>query len=338
MTLLIGTSAGVWSLDGTEAADRVLESRPVRDLTRIGDVVFAGTEGGLFRSDDGGRTWRPGGVDGRMVWQTIAEPDAPATCYAVTQPAGLFKSGDGGRTWAEVESFARAPGAERWCVPVKPPAPGRARTIVVDREDPRRLWIGVEVGGVVWSDNGGASWEVEQPGGNPDIHVLAAHPGEPRTLFASTGYGRPDGAAEMVEGNAGVFRSDDGGATWRYVWHGMQPRYTRPMCIDPRPPHGLTVACAPTAFSSVKDAGGAKAMLYRTDDGGASWRSLCDADHSPSAANFHGLTPDPESAGGVLVGTDTGEVWRVGGDATWTRLAAGLPVVLSILPGKGAPA
>ncbi len=73
-------------------------------------------------------------------------------------------------------------------------------------------------------------------------------------------------------------------------------------------------------------------MLYRTEDGGETWRSLCDQAHSPSAANFHGLVPDPLVGGGVLVGTDTGEVWRVSDAATWTKLATGLPSVLSILP------
>ena len=73
-------------------------------------------------------------------------------------------------------------------------------------------------------------------------------------------------------------------------------------------------------------------MLYRTEDSGERWRSLCDPDHSPSAANFHGLAPDAATPGAVLVGTDTGEVWRVSDGAVWTRLASGLPSVLSILP------
>jgi photosystem II stability/assembly factor-like uncharacterized protein len=73
-------------------------------------------------------------------------------------------------------------------------------------------------------------------------------------------------------------------------------------------------------------------MLYRTGDGGETWRSLCDRAHSPSAANFHGLVPDPTVAGGVVVGTDSGEVWRVSDGAVWTKLASGLPSVMSILP------
>ena len=71
-------------------------------------------------------------------------------------------------------------------------------------------------------------------------------------------------------------------------------------------------------------------MLFRSEDGGESWRSLCDEAHSPSAANFHGLTVDPELLGGVLVGTDTGEVWRVSDGAGWELCGEGMPTVLSL--------
>ena len=330
MKLLAGTSRGLFVVDDPSHATPVLPERTVRDLKASGGRLLAGVENGLFASDDGGRTWQPSGIAGRTVWQIFAGPHA-GEVYVGTQPAGLFRSKDDGRTWEEIESFAQSPEAERWCVPVKPRQPGRARALVVDRVDPSRLWVGVEVGGVVSTRDGGASWRLDLPGSNPDIHMMVAHPARPSMLFASTGYGRIDGVAEQIEGNAGMFRSDDGGTTWTYAWRGVVPRYARPLCIDPRPPYGVTVASAPTAFSSFKDEGGAQAMLYRSEDHGETWRSLCDAEHSPSAANFHGLVADPAEPGGVLVGTDTGEVWRVSDRGAWTRLASGLPSVLSIL-------
>lgn len=328
MTLLAGTSSGVFAIEASGDCGSVLPDRSVRDLADVDGRLLAGADIGMLASDDGGRTWSASGLDGRTVWAIRPGPDG---VYAGTQPAGVFRSNDGGRTWHEIDTLTRIPGADRWCVPVKPRQPGRARALVVDQADAKRLWVGIEVGGVASTDNGGATWRLDLPGNNPDIHMMTAHPVEPGVLFASTGYGRLDGVAEMVEGNAGVFRSDDGGLTWRYAWRGVTPRYARPMCIDPRPPYGLTVASAPTAFSSYRDDGGAQAMLYRTDDGGETWRSLGDPDHSPSRANFHGLVPDASVPGGVLVGTDTGEVWRVGDTGSWRRLAAGLPMVLSIL-------
>ncbi len=327
MNLLAGTSKGVFVIEQGEAR-QVLECQSVRNLFVSGDRIFAGTGDGVFVSEDEGRSWTLTGLMGLEVWQIEAVDSN--LLYAVTQPAGLYRSADGGTTWQEVESFAKVAAAADWCVPIDPPSPGRARALVIDRNDPNYIWVGVEVGGIMRSDDGGNSWQFNLPGDNPDLHMMCAHPDNPQTLFASTGYGRIDGIAEMIEGNAGVFRSDDNGANWRYVWHGVTPRYSRPMCIDQRKPFALTVASAPTAFSHYKEDGGAQAMLYRSDDCGATWHSLCDQAHSPSADNFHGLISDPEILGGVITGTDSGELWRVSKDAEWTKVSSDMPAVLSI--------
>lgn len=327
--ILAGTAEGVFALAANGPEHR-LESRCVRDLVRLGGRLFAGTDAGLFVSDDDGAAWRFAGLGDREIWQVRGA--GARTVYASTQPAALFRSDDGGDTWRELPALADDPAAADWCLPLSPPQPARARALVVDRDDPRRLWLGIEVGGIARSDDGGESWSLDRPGGNPDLHMMFAHPAAPATLYASTGYGRVYGEAARIEGNAGVFRSDDYGATWRYVWAGIEPRYSRPMCVDPRPPYGVTVGSALSAFSHATNEGGAAAMLFRSDDGCETWRSLCDAAHSPSTANFHGLAPDPDTAGSVLVGTDTGEVWRVGDGADWTMLASGMPLVASLLP------
>ena len=326
MKILAGTAKGVFAIENDNARC-VLERGGVRDLVKYGERLFAGTGAGLYISDDGGDSWSLAGVEAYEVW--VVRRAGDGTMYAATQPAGLFRSDDGGDTWNEIVAFTQVPEAADWCVPIKPPLPGRARAIVIDQDNPQCIWVGVEVGGIMATADGGETWTLDLPGENPDLHMMCAHPEKPEVLFASTGYGRLDGVAEMIEGNAGVFRSDDSGGSWAYAWKGITPRYSRPMCIDPRAPYGLTVASAPTAFSKSEDEGGAQAMLLRSEDGGESWRSLCDAAHSPSRANIHGLAPDLENPGGVVIGTDTGEVWRVSNDAVWTLLGAGMPSVLS---------
>ena len=324
MEFLAGTSQGAFVVS-EGSVKQVLPSRNARELVRIGGRCFAGTGDGLHASDDGGCTWMPSGLEGREVWQV--RDDDNGLLYAGTEPTGLFRSDDNGRTWTEIEGLARLAEVGGWCVPHDPPVAARARALVVSGA---RIRVGVEVGGLALSDDAGKTWSAVVPGGNPDLHMLFAHPTKPDTLFASTGYGRLNGVAEKVEGNAGVFRSEDGGRTWAFAWKGITPRYSRPMCIDHRAPYGLTVACAPTAFSNYREENGAQAMLFRTENGGESWRSLCDEAHSPSDANFHGLTVDPEVPGCVLVGTDTGEVWRVSDHAAWELCAEGLPAVLSL--------
>ena len=325
--LLAGTVDGVYAIEAG-GGRQVLACSDVRELQQVGDCVFACTGSGLYRSNDGGATWSGPAMADHEVW-TLREA-SDGVLFAGTQPAGLWRSDDGGDSWAENEAFANLPEAAGWCVPLDPPLPGRARALVIDAEDPDRMWVGVEVGGVARTRDRGATWTVTLPGDNPDLHMMCADPKDRNVIFASTGYGRFDHIAEEVEGNAGVFRSDDGGTSWGYAWKGIVPRYSRPMCIDGRSPHSLTVASAPTAFSDHRNPGGADAALFRSDDGGRSWRSLGDHQHSPSAANLHGLIVDPEVVGGVLVGTDTGEIWRVSEDSRWDQLSSGLPKVWSL--------
>ncbi len=329
MTVLAGTTRGLFRIDNGEASP-VLDAKGVRELVRIGSRLFAGTSGGLYVSDDCGTTWVSSSLPTATVWQVRGSVDGQ-TLYAAVEPTGLYRSTDAGNSWQAVESIHAVSGATDWCIPVEPRMAARARALVVDPINPDRVWVGVEVGGVVFSEDGGKSWTHVLPGGNPDIHMLFPDPAKPNVLYVSTGYGRLDGVAPMIEGNAGVFRSTDGGRNWSYAWKGITPRYSRPMCVDSRAPYSLTVACAPTAFSSVKEDDGAKAMLLQSTDGGETWRSLCDIAHSPSPTNFHGLSVHPDSPGDVLTGTDSGEVWHVTSKQQWTRIAQGLPAVLAVL-------
>jgi hypothetical protein len=329
MEWIAGTAAGVFGSGAGSQASGLTE-RGVRHLSMIGGDFFAGASDGIYRSGDG-RSWKRVGAESTEVWDIGHLTGDDRTLYAGTQPAHIFESRDGGGSWSEMESFLRAPGAATWCLPGTPPPSARARTLVFDATNPDRFHVGVEVGGVASSADRGASWTVSLPGGNPDIHVLVAHPAKAGVIFATTGFGRIDNSEPHEKRIAGTFRSDDGGRTWTYLWKDIKPPYTRPICIDPRAPYAITVACAPTAFSTIKNEGGAQAMLYRSDNDGASWHSLGDADHSPSAANFLSVTVDMSEPGSVLVGTETGEVWRVRADASWTKLADGMPPVQALL-------
>jgi hypothetical protein len=328
MDFLVGTSAGVFLGESGRPSEGIA-GRVVRQLVQADGHVLAAAVDGVYASTDRGRSWTRLGVDGGEVWSVLAAPDDERTLHASTQPARLFRSRDGGATWHEVTAFLEVPGSERWCVPDRPVG-GRALTIEADPFDARRYWVGVEVGGVVATEDEGAHWSVTEPCGNADVHLLVAHPRRPGVLFATMGGGRVDDRPEDVC-VPGPYCSEDGGRTWRYLGTDLQPRYTRAMCLDPRPPHALTVPATPHFRSSVSGPGGAQAVLFRSDDGGATWRSLGDAAHSPSAARLTAVTPDPHEAGSVLVGTETGEVWQVSADARWDRLCDGLAAVWALL-------
>jgi photosystem II stability/assembly factor-like uncharacterized protein len=326
MEVIVGTSAGVFF--GAERATG-LDERVVRQIIQVDGSLLAAASDGVYRSRDGGRRWNRLGVDAGEVWNLGVSPHEDRLIYAGTQPAHLFVSDDGGDSWQEVQSFLGAPGAEKWCVPGST-AGARALALAFDPFNRERMWVGVEVGGVMCSSDAGASWSVSEPCGNADIHVLAPHPARAGVLFATTGFGRNDNKT-MDPRMAGPYRSDDGGSSWQYLGGGMGPHYTRAMCVDPRPPHVLTIPAVPDVRSSVRDAGGAQSVLYRSEDEGLSWRTLGDEAHSPSPARITAVGPDPGVLNGVVIGTETGEVWRVGPGAEWTLLCDGLPAVQTVL-------
>lgn len=327
----MGTTEGVFLASGNQPT-RVSE-QPVNVLRRVNGHVLAGTPDGIFRSSDL-RDWQRVGLAGQEVLEIAAAPNDHQAVYAGTRPAALFRSRDGGDSWAEVESFARSFDPDSWGLPVASWPPGaRAHTIVAEGS---RCLVGIEVGGVVISEDDGNTWTTVMPGGDPDIHVLVAHPAKPGTLFASTGFGRIGKLAEQPEAEraAGMFASDDGGTSWRSLWQDMNREYTRPLCIDPRPPYAVTVGCAPSArpYITYRLPEGARGQLHQSTDGGATWQNLGDAEHKPSAAALLCVAPAEDAAGNVLVGTDLGEVWHVSPAGNrWTRLAEGLPPVQAVL-------
>jgi hypothetical protein len=335
--LVIGTTEGVFlAQPGEPARGTALTERDVKVVRRTNGSLLAGAKDGIYRSGDRGRDWQHVGLQDREVLEVMPAPRDPKVVYAGTVPAALFRSADGGATWTEVESFTKAWDADSWGLPdiAGWPSGARAHSIVVDAADPGRCLVGIEVGGVAVGD--GERWSTVMPGGVPDIHYVVADPDQPDRLYCSTGFGRIGKLAEVPneERTAGMFASDDGGRSWRYIWQDMLHRYTRPLCIDPRPPHALTVGTAPNArpYITYRIEGGAHGQVYQSTDGGESWRPLGDAPHSPSVAAILCVTPASDAAGNVLVGTDQGEVWHVEAATTrWTLLASKLPPVQAVL-------
>src|SRR5262245_6853381 len=163
-TAIIGTAKGIFVVDAASGASSpALEGPSVRHLSRVTGHCVAGSTAGFFRSADAGRSWQPSGIGDREVWDVAAAPGDAATLYAVTEPAGLFLSRDGGVSWTEIAGFRAAPGFTEWCVPVTPPRPGRARSVVLAPADPLPLVVGVDAGGAVPSEAGRRTWTMNRP-------------------------------------------------------------------------------------------------------------------------------------------------------------------------------
>ena len=217
------------------------------------EVVYAGTNMGLYRSDDGGAGWRllDTPMTGSMVWSAAIDPVDPNVMFAGTgtpSKPGIYRSSDAGKSWEQLSVEI----AED-CPNVGTPRP---TGIAIDPTNPRSVWVGLEVDGVRHSTDGGDTWtKVNGQIPNPDVHAVLVIGGPPKTVFTVV--------------NDDVWRSMDDGKTWQaararevFPW-----RYPRWIAVKPNDPR--------TVFLTLGDATpGRVGTVMRSRDAGATWQSL----------------------------------------------------------------
>jgi photosystem II stability/assembly factor-like uncharacterized protein len=295
-------------------------------------TLYAATRyGDVYKSEDGGATWRylrqSREVRGLGFLLAIA-PTTPTTLYLYGD--GVYKSADGGETWRAVNR-----GLELGEM-------NSVSALSIDPTNPRVVFAGTNAG-VYKSDDGGESWRKI---GTRRAYALSIDPTNPRVIFAGT--------------NAGVYKSTDGGATWTRTWTLNVDRGVWDVFIDPQNPQviiaitdegvirsadggetwrsadGLpqyvsSLLRAPTGVMYVSDWG--CSHLYRSADGGATWNRVdiillaSPLDRCPGGAGstFRLLAVDPNAPAtlyasvsfsglsGLLRSSDDGVSWRPAG-------------------------
>lgn len=217
--------------------------------------VFCGTfDAGLWRSIDGGDTWKrlDAGFESDAVMAATVSPHDPEEVWVGTEPSAVYRSADGGTTWEAVPGLTDLPSAGEWSFPPRPHT-HHVRWIEVDPHDPDRLYVGVEAGALVVSDDRGQTWRERPPGARVDNHQLATHPRDRGRVYAAAG----DGYAE----------SHDGGDTWEHPQDGLDHRYVWSVAPDPGDPDTVLVSAASGARRA-HSAGSADSYVYRRRDGG----------------------------------------------------------------------
>jgi len=158
--------------------------------------VYCGTfAAGLAMSDDAGLTWQP--VAGKLPYAAIMsvtvspleEVGGVGVVWAGTEPSALFRSEDSGRTWQERPGLQDLPSKPTWSFPPRPWT-HHVRWIEPDATIAERLFVGIELGGVMRSLDGGQIWEDRQPGSQYDCHTLRTHPQAGARCHLRSGRGR----------------------------------------------------------------------------------------------------------------------------------------------------
>jgi photosystem II stability/assembly factor-like uncharacterized protein len=294
------------------AAGAATDGKP-REERGKGRIVWVGTgEGngrnssswghGVYRSTDGGATFRPLGLDATHDIPALAvDPRDPDVAYVAAlghlwgpnPERGVYRTRDGGKTWDHVLKVDPEAGA---CdVAIDPASPDTVYAALYARRRTPWSFQGVsDKGGIFRSDDAGKTW-TKLAGGLPARTGrigLAVYPRDPRIVYAAVesdegGTGRDPFDDRSPSG--GLFRSEDRGETW-----------TRVSRFSFRPFYFSRVAMGPENDQRVYLLGWDLAI---SDDGGRTFRrsgsELVHVDH-------HAIAINPRDTSRIVLGNDGG--------------------------------
>ena len=263
---------------------------------------------GVYRSRDGGRTWKHLGLrDAQQVAAIAVDPRdarrvfvaAAGHPYGPNSERGIFRSLDGGDTFDKVLYKDDNTGGADVVIDPRDPKVVYA-SLWESREGPWENgdWNGAG-GGIYKSVDGGKTWKQLARGLPADIVQahLAIAPSEPARLIATIG----------AKAGTSIVRSDDGGASWTVITHDTRPAARigggdLPVPrIDPKRPDVVYIAST---------------VSWKSSDGGKTWSALRGA---PGGDDYQNVWIHPSDPDVIILGSDQGAVVTVNGGTSWSE-------------------
>ena len=202
----------------------------------------------------------------KRVWHLEPSLSDPDTVYAGVEDAALFRTTDGGKTWQELPGLRDQQGS-KWM----PGAGGMClHTILLDPNDPNRMYIAISAAGAFRTDDGGKTFKPINRGlhslyiPNPTaevghcVHRIAMHPSRPNVLF--------------MQKHWDVMRSDDAGESWQEVSGNLPTDFGFPIEVHAHEPE--TIYVVPIKSDSEHYPPEGKLRVYRSRTGGNEWEPL----------------------------------------------------------------
>jgi photosystem II stability/assembly factor-like uncharacterized protein len=207
----------------------------------------------------------PTNIGGRLV-DLAVQPGDPDTLYVAAATGGVWKSTDAGATTQKAwpDGASQSMGA----IAIGPDGAIWAGTGELNPGGGSITFGGT---GVYRSDDGGQTWKRRGLVDSGTIGRIVVDPSDPRTIYVAAG-----GSLFNAGGDRGIYRSTNGGASWRRVLAPETP-FTggADLVMDPRNPDRLYAAMWDHRREpDVRTYGGVGSGLFRTDDGGDTWKRL----------------------------------------------------------------
>ena len=265
--------------------------------------------GGIWESEDYGAGWCDTGLPAQDVFSVAVSP-ADGALYAGCEPSALWVRRDG--AWEELSALRELPSAPTWSFPPRPWT-SHVRWIAPSPDDAQLVLAGIELGGLMRTTDGGATWADHRPGAQKDVHQLAWHPTSPGRAYEA--------------GGGGSAWSRDAGETWEPADEGRDRHYTWALAVDPADPDCWYISASTGPFEA-HGSRPAQAALYRWRGDGP-WEELDLGLERPLATMPYALAA---TNGRLVAGLRDGRLFEsVDNGDSWRQLAAdGLTSVIAM--------
>ena len=316
-----------WRMIGPMRGGR---TRAVAGVPSEPNVFYIGAvNGGVWKTRDAGRTWQPifDGQPTQSVGAIAIAPSDPNIIYVASGEGlrrpdlsvgnGIYRSADGGRTWTHGGLIDGQQIPE----------------VAVDPRDPNRLFAAVlghpygpnEERGIYRSRDGGMTWErVLYKDADTGGSAVALDPAHPDVVYAALWQSRlgPWEDKNEFEGtNGGLFKSTDGGTSWKRLGGGLPDNLTQInfsiAASAPQRIYAVAGTTEPGEYSSAAGLG-----VYRSDDAGEHWARITTDPRASLRIGGGDLTvlrADPTNAD-VVYSMGLVTMRSVDGGKTWTPL------------------
>ncbi|MCH8940514.1 MAG: hypothetical protein IIC27_05285 [Chloroflexi bacterium] len=307
MSITFGTSDGVWQLDGTTTKRIGMEGMVVSHVAnRKGTTLAAVPRDGLYMLSEDGE---------RCVWEGDARASAigpDGKFYVGTEPAMVFRSDDVGKTWKRLDQMDDLPTRSEWSFP---PAPHEAHVRSIDflPDSEGSVLVGIEVGGVLLSDDHGDNWREMNDGVYVDVHAVRPDPSHPGRLVAVTG--------------RGLYVTEDNGESWEHITEGLGQGYAVGVHINPSRAGEVLIATGQAPP-------GVNGQVYHSLNGGHSWERIQD----PILPEHYDVVPVVLfTEDGAWIATDKGQIFHADDPRGGWTLTSEVPTPVHSASAGGSP-